>query len=69
MIGFDNIGYFDSSEDREWFIANVESIPAVTMTRLSPVTRDDVEMFPLQLDFEENETPSLRLVDTSNVPF
>ena len=42
MIGFDNIAYFDSSEDREWFIANVESIPAVTMTRLSPVTRDDV---------------------------
>jgi hypothetical protein len=68
MIGFDNIAYFDSSEDREWFIANVDGIPAVTMTRLSPVTRDDVEMFPLQLDFEE-EQPRLRLVDTSNVPF
>jgi hypothetical protein len=47
----------------------VEGIPAVTLTRLSPVTRDDVEMYPVQIDFEEGEHPALRIIDNSNVPF
>lgn len=69
VIGFDNVAYFDSAQEREWFLANVEGIPAVTMTKLPAITRDDIEMWPLVIVFgEPTETP-IDLPPTINVPF
>lgn len=68
VIGFDNVAYFDSIQEREWFLANVEGIPDVQMTKLPAVIRDDVEMFPLLIVFDATETP-VDLPPTINVPF
>ena len=69
LPGFDNVAYFDSAKERDWFIDNVEGIPDVQLTKLPIVIRDDVEMFPLLIVFEETETPSEVRPPLTNVPF
>lgn len=68
MPGFDNIAYFDSDKERDWFIDNVEGIPNVTMTKLPVVTREDEPVYPLQLVFEEDEVPT-EVAPIINTPF
>lgn len=69
VIGFSNVAYFDSESERDWFIDNVEGVPNVTMLKLPVITREDVPVYPLQLSFDEPDSPPAEVTPILNTPF
>lgn len=69
MPGFDNIAYFDSDKERDWFIDNVEGIPNVTMIKLPVITREDEPTYPLQLIFDEEDSTPTEVLPIIDTPF